>query len=103
MFNVFGEPVGIARDPLGRIVVGKEQLNANRDVMKVESFGKDDTRRSIYVQMRRQRPVTVLETFDEIRLIIDDSEREIGACEGLPLSSFAPGIVSFPFHPITYA
>ena len=46
----FGEPIGIARDPLGRIVVGKEQLNANRDVMKVLSLGKDDTRRSIYVQ-----------------------------------------------------
>jgi len=60
----FGEPVGIARDPLGRIVVGQEQLNANRDVMKVVSLGKDDTRRSIYVQVRRRRPVTVLETFD---------------------------------------
>ena len=61
----FGEPVGIARDALGRIVVGQEQLNANRDVTKVMSLGKDDTRRSIYIQVRRKRPVTVLETFDE--------------------------------------
>jgi hypothetical protein len=71
----FGEPVGIARDPLGRIVVGKEQLNTNRDVMKVLSLGKDDTRRSIYVQVRRRRPVTVLETFDEPTMAPNCEER----------------------------
>jgi len=71
----FGEPVGIARDPLGRIVVGKEQLNVNRDVMKVVSLGKDDTRRSIYVQVRRQRPVTVLETFDAPTMLPNCEER----------------------------
>jgi hypothetical protein len=61
----FGKPIGVARDPLGRIVVGTEQRNANGDVMKVVSLGKDDTRRSIYIQVRRRKPVTVLETFDE--------------------------------------
>ncbi len=63
--KTFGEPVGIARDPGGRIVVGEEKLNANRDVIKVESRGPDDFRRSIYVQMRRKTPLTVLDTFDE--------------------------------------
>ncbi len=43
---LFGEPIGIARDPSGCIVVGMEQLNANRDVMKVVSRGKEDFRRS---------------------------------------------------------
>jgi hypothetical protein len=61
----FGEPVGIARDPGGRIVVGQEQLNTNRDVIKVVSRGPEDFRRSIYVQVRRKTPLTVLETFDE--------------------------------------
>ncbi|MDR3406528.1 MAG: DUF1549 domain-containing protein [Chthoniobacter sp.] len=61
----FGEPVGIARDPGGRIVVGQEQLNANRDVIKVVSRGPEDFRRSIYVQVRRKAPLTVLDTFDE--------------------------------------
>lgn len=61
----FGEPVGIARDPGGRIVVGQEQLNANRDVIKVVSRGPEDFRRSIYVQVRRKTPLTVLDTFDE--------------------------------------
>ena len=61
----FGEPIGIARDPGGRIVVGQERLNTNRDVIKVVSRGPDDLRRSIYVQMRRKTPLTVLDTFDE--------------------------------------
>jgi hypothetical protein len=61
----FGEPVGIARDPGGRIVVGQEQLNANRDVIKVVSRGPDDFRRSVYIQVRRKAPLTVLDTFDE--------------------------------------
>jgi hypothetical protein len=61
----FGPPISIARDPVGRIVVGKEVLNANRDVTKVDANGPEDFRRSIYVQMRRKTPLTVLETFDE--------------------------------------
>lgn len=63
--QAFGEPVGIARDPGGRIVVGQEQLNVNRDVIKVVSRGPEDFRRSIYVQVRRKTPLTVLDTFDE--------------------------------------
>ena len=61
----FGPPSSIARDPFGRIVTGKEMLNANRDVTKVDANGPDDFRRSIYVQVRRKTPLTVLETFDE--------------------------------------
>ncbi len=62
--SAFGPPVSIARDPDGRIVVGQEQLNGNRDVVKVMSRGAEDCRRSIYVEVRRKRPLTVLETFD---------------------------------------
>ncbi len=59
-----GVPVGIAKDPLGRIVVGREEKDANGDVVKVVSLGGDDFRRSLYIQSRRTEPVTVLETFD---------------------------------------
>ncbi len=62
--TAFGEPIGIARDLAGRIVVGQEELNANRDVVKVVSRGKEDFRRSIYVQVRRKQPLTVLDAFD---------------------------------------
>ena len=60
----FGPPVAIARDPGGRIVVGQEQLNVNGDVVGVGSLGENDARRSIYVQVRRKTPLTVLDTFD---------------------------------------
>lgn len=59
-----GPPVGIARDPVGRVVVGREEKDANGDVIKVASLGADDFRRSIYVQARRTTPLTLLETFD---------------------------------------
>ncbi|HEX2750081.1 MAG TPA: PSD1 and planctomycete cytochrome C domain-containing protein, partial [Verrucomicrobiales bacterium] len=60
----FGPAVKIARDPGGRIVVGQEQLNVNGDVTGVTSLGQDDFRRSIYVQVRRKTPLTVLDAFD---------------------------------------
>ena len=63
--QAFGEPITTARDPGGRIVVGQEELNRNRDVIKVVSRGPGDFRRSIYVQVRRKTPLTVLDTFDE--------------------------------------
>jgi hypothetical protein len=63
--DAFGAPITIARDPGGRIVVGQEELNKNRDVIKVVSRGPSDFRRSIYIQVRRKAPLTVLDTFDE--------------------------------------
>ncbi|HEY3901435.1 MAG TPA: PSD1 and planctomycete cytochrome C domain-containing protein [Chthoniobacter sp.] len=63
--DAFGAPITIAHDPGGRIVVGQEELNRNRDVIKVVSRGPSDSRRSIYIQVRRKAPLTVLDTFDE--------------------------------------
>lgn len=62
--TAFGPPVTIARDPGGRVVVGQEKLNENGDVINVASPGGDEFRRSIYVQVRRSTPLTVLDTFD---------------------------------------
>jgi hypothetical protein len=58
----FGPPSGIGRDPSGRIVVGIDKGTITTH--KVESAGEDDFRRSIYVQVRRSRPLTVLDAFD---------------------------------------
>jgi hypothetical protein len=60
----FGAPLPVGRDSVGRVVVGKEEKDANGDVTKVASLGGEEFRRSIYVQARRKMPVTVLETFD---------------------------------------
>jgi hypothetical protein len=54
----------VARSTEGRIVAGVEVLNANGDVTKVDTSAPAVNRRSIYLQMRRKTPVTVLDTFD---------------------------------------
>ncbi len=63
--EAFGEPVKVARDPGGRTVVGEEKLADTKDVVGIISEGAKEFRRSIYIQVRRKSPLTVLETFDE--------------------------------------
>ena len=58
----YGAPSGIGRDPAGRIIVGKDKGTITS--AKVESGGKEDFRRSIYVQVRRSMPLSMLEPFD---------------------------------------
>ncbi|HRJ09981.1 MAG TPA: PSD1 and planctomycete cytochrome C domain-containing protein [Prosthecobacter sp.] len=58
----YGPPSGIGRDPQGRIVTGVDKGTITTH--KVEAAGEADHRRSIYVQARRTRPLTVLDTFD---------------------------------------
>ena len=60
----FGAPVTVARDPAGRIILGAQMLDANGDPTTIGGLGENEFRRSIYVQMRRSRPLTVLDTFD---------------------------------------
>lgn len=58
----YGPPSSIGIDPSGRVVVGIDKGTINTH--KVESGGAADFRRSIYVEVRRSKPVTVLDTFD---------------------------------------
>jgi hypothetical protein len=61
----FGPPVPIAFDELGQVVVGVDTTDAaGRPTKKVVSLNGDEYRRSLYVQVRRSRPLGVLETFD---------------------------------------
>jgi mono/diheme cytochrome c family protein len=60
-----GRPLRVARRPEGGIVLGREVTEDNNDVVKeVVPLGDDAARRSIYVQSRRNFPLTVLHTFD---------------------------------------
>lgn len=58
----YGPPSGIGRDPQGRVITGIDKGTITTH--KVDPAGADDFRRSIYIQVRRSRPVTVLDTFD---------------------------------------
>ena len=51
-------------DRVGRFVIGKENMNAGRPGSVIDMKG-EQYRRSIYIQMRRSRPLAVLEAFDQ--------------------------------------
>ena len=57
-----GPSSGIGRDPQGRIITGIDKGTIT--VNKVDPAGAADFRRSIYVEVRRSKPLTVLDTFD---------------------------------------
>lgn len=59
----FGPPVPVMADRVGRWVIGKENLSAGRPGETIDMKG-EQYRRSVYVQVRRSRPLSVLETFD---------------------------------------
>lgn len=77
----FGPSIPVMPDRVGQIVIGIENENAGRpgDVidMKGEQF-----RRSVYVQVRRSRPLGMLDTFDAPQMSPN--------CECRPSSTVAP-------------
>lgn len=65
--RAFGPPVPVMADRVGQFVVGKENLNAGRPGAVLPMKG-EDLRRSIYIQVRRSRPLSVLAPFDLPRM-----------------------------------
>lgn len=63
--KLFGEPVPIMEDEAGQVVVGIDTNDtAGRPSGKVIPLNGEEFRRSLYIQMRRSKPVGLLETFD---------------------------------------
>ena len=62
--KLYGRPVPVMEDDVGQIVLGKENLDGERKPVAGDALGGEEHRRSIYVQVRRTRPLGVLETFD---------------------------------------
>ena len=60
-----GAPVPVAPDDVGQIVVAADNRDsAGRPSKKVIPLGEEEFRRTVYVQVRRSMPLTVLEPFD---------------------------------------
>lgn len=59
----FGPAVPVMADRVGRFVIGRENLNAGRPGAVVDMKG-EQFRRSIYIQVRRSRPLSILHAFD---------------------------------------
>ena len=62
--KMFGPPVPVMEDAVGQIVLGKENLDGERKPTKKVDLGGEEFRRSIYVQVRRTRTLSLFETFD---------------------------------------
>jgi hypothetical protein len=61
----FGPPLPIAFDDLGQVIVGVDTTDAaGRPTGKKVDLKGEEFRRTIYVQVRRSRPLSILETFD---------------------------------------
>ncbi|MEO6788612.1 MAG: DUF1553 domain-containing protein, partial [Chthoniobacteraceae bacterium] len=67
--KMFGPPVPVMTDEDGQIVVGVDTNDtAGRPSGKFVPLNGEEFRRSLYVQMRRTKPVGMLETFDLPRM-----------------------------------
>ncbi|MCC9608654.1 PSD1 and planctomycete cytochrome C domain-containing protein [Blastopirellula sp. JC733] len=60
----FGPAVPVMPDVVGRIVVGQENTDAGRPGQVIDMKG-EDLRRSVYIQVRRSQPLSMMETFDQ--------------------------------------
>lgn len=60
----FGPPVPVREDAVGQIVVGVDKKEGSTQVPVDVPMGDDEFRRSIYVEVRRSRPLAFLNTFD---------------------------------------
>lgn len=61
---LFGKPVPVMEDDVGQFVIGKENLDGERKPGKTVDLKGQDTRRSLYVQVRRSRILSMFNTFD---------------------------------------
>ncbi len=63
--EMLGPPVPVTVDEVGQTIIGLDNRDsAGRPVSKRVSLGDDEFRRSVYVQVRRSLPLSMLETFD---------------------------------------
>lgn len=65
--KAFGPAVPVMTDQVGQFVIGKENLNAGRPGAVIPMNG-EDLRRSIYIESRRSRPLSIMEPFDLPRM-----------------------------------
>ncbi len=62
--RLFGPPVPVREDVVGQIVVGLDQKQGDNKMPVEVAMGEDEFRRSVYVEVRRSRPLAFLNTFD---------------------------------------
>ncbi len=59
-----GKPVPVMQDEIGQFVLGIDNINGNGVPDKLVPLNGEEFRRSLYVQVRRSRPLSVMDPFD---------------------------------------
>lgn len=85
--RMFGPPVPVMEDEVGQFVVGIENKNGENRPGAIIPLNGEEFRRSVYVQVRRSRPLAMLDTFDAPTL--DPN------CEARSASTVAPQSLLF--------
>jgi hypothetical protein len=68
--KMFGPPVPVAPDDVGQVVLGADTRDtAGRPTGRNVSLGEDEFRRSVYIQVRRTLPLSLMEAFDAPTLV----------------------------------
>tara|TARA_Y100001934_G_scaffold36067_1_gene41366 strand:+ start:686 stop:3460 length:2775 start_codon:yes stop_codon:yes gene_type:complete len=62
--KLFGKPVPVMEDEVGQFILGKENLDGERKPGKAVDMQGEESRRSLYVQVRRSRILSMFNTFD---------------------------------------
>jgi hypothetical protein len=61
---MFGPPVPVVEDDNGIVIIGKPNRDAAYRLGDESVPASEESRRSVYVQVRRSKPLNVLDTFD---------------------------------------
>ncbi len=59
-----GKPVPVMQDEIGQFILGIDNINGNDVPDKLIPLNGEEFRRSLYVQVRRSRPLSVMDPFD---------------------------------------
>lgn len=73
--TMHGPPIPVKEDAVGQIVLGEQKLDGERKPIGDDVAVEGVSRRSIYVQVRRTRPLAVLEAFDIASLVPNCTQR----------------------------
>ena len=74
--TMFGPPVPVRPDVNGQIIVGIDKTQGDNKMPVEVSLNGEEFRRSVYIQVRRSRPVAILHAFDEPVMEVNCERRQ---------------------------
>ncbi len=72
----YGPPVPVREDAVGQIVVGVDKKQGDNKMPVDVPLGGEEYRRSVYVEVRRSRPLALLNTFDAPVMEVNCEKRQ---------------------------